>query len=92
MTTKQTCCNSRCCWHGLSDDVLKAPNPFNPDKVIWVCPKCKGIDSLYLACDEPGCWDYATMGTHTPTGYRSTCWMHSPDTVERMLKKQKGEK
>lgn len=78
MTTKQVCDNRRCGWHGTSDEVLKAPSQFDPKDVLWACPKCKDVNVLYLACDEPGCWQMASCGTPTPSGYRSTCHKHCP--------------
>ena len=78
MTTKQVCGMFGCEWHGSSDDVLKAPNPFDFGEVLWACPSCKGINALYLACDEDGCWEMSACGTPTETGYRSTCGKHLP--------------
>jgi hypothetical protein len=78
MTTRQVCDGRNCNWHGTSDEVLRAPHPFDPGEEVWGCPKCKSIDSLYLACDEPGCWKPVSCGTPTPTGYRSTCGQHRP--------------
>ena len=78
MTTRQVCYGRNCNWHGTSDEVLRAPHPFEPGEEVWGCPKCKSIDSLYLACDEPGCWETASCGTPTPAGYRSTCGKHRP--------------
>jgi hypothetical protein len=78
MTRKQVCDGRHCDWHGTSDEVLRAKNPFDTEEEIWGCPKCKSIDSLYLACDEPGCWKMVSCGTPTPSGYRSTCGKHRP--------------
>lgn len=33
-------------------------------------------------CDEPGCMNFALVGTPTPDGYRRTCPMHAPK-IER---------
>lgn len=76
MTTKQKC--AMCDWCGSSDDVLKAPNPFDADDTLWFCPNCKAAECLYLACDEPGCNRETSCGTPTPNGYRSTCGEHRP--------------
>lgn len=76
--TKQVCSDHRCGWHGTSDEVLQAPNPFDPKDELWGCPKCKQVNLLYLACDEPECWEMVQCGTPTPTGYRQTCWRHKP--------------
>ena len=81
MTTKQRCANSHCDWCGTSDEVLKAPNPFDPINEIWGCPECKDVNSMYLVCDEPGCWEPVSCGTPTPDGYRSTCHCHAPKSA-----------
>lgn len=79
MTTKQVCGNRRCGWHGSSDDVLIAPSPFYPTDILWACPWCKVVNETYTACDEPDCWEPATCGTPTQSGYRSTCGKHIPE-------------
>jgi hypothetical protein len=75
---KCVCSYYRCNWHGDSDEVLRAKNPFDDSDDIEGCPKCKEIGSVVQACDEPGCWKEVTCGTPTPDGYRSTCGEHSP--------------
>lgn len=75
---KQFCDNRRCGWRGTSDEVLKAPNPFDPDSTIWGCPRCKDVNVLWLACDEPDCWEMADCGTPTTSLYRNTCGKHVP--------------
>lgn len=77
VTTKQAC-DCKVPWRGTSDEVLRAPNPFDPADELWGCPKCKAVECLYLVCDEPGCWEHSTCGTPTPAGYRSTCGKHMP--------------
>jgi hypothetical protein len=77
-TIKQNCNSPRCGWHGTSDEVLKAQDPFDPDETLWACPECKDLFGLSLACDEPDCWDGATCGTPTKDGYRNTCGKHVP--------------
>jgi hypothetical protein len=76
--TKLVCGDYRCGWHGTSDEVLKADNPFEPEYEVWGCPRCKAVDNMYNACDEPDCWDIVQCGTPTLTGYRSTCAKHRP--------------
>jgi len=78
MTTKQFCDNRRCGWRGTSDEVLKAPSPFDKEYELWACPKCKGVNVLYLACDEPGCWQIGSSGMPVTGGYRWTCAKHVP--------------
>ena len=67
-----------CDWHGLSGELLEAQNPFELSIQILGCPRCKSIDSLLVACDEPNCWKEATCGTPTENGYRRTCGEHAP--------------
>lgn len=72
------------CWkcHArvYENEVLWADHPFalEAGEKITGCPKCREPNTLYLACDEPGCWDEASCGTPTPNGYRQTCGDHRP--------------
>ena len=79
---KLKCMELKCTWHGLQERLLIASNPFNKNEEIYGCPKCQSINSLALACDEPGCWQSVTCGTPTEDGYRNTCGKHAPH-VER---------
>ena len=85
MTQKLICTARRCGWHGMQ--ALEAPNPFEPGETILGCPDCKAVETIYLACDEPDCWEQSTCGTPTPTGCRRTCGKHVPreafDQLER---------
>lgn len=67
-----------CGWHGEEEERLAAPNPFRADDTIHACPKCLAIDQAISACDEPGCWEEASCGTPTASGYRMTCGKHAP--------------
>lgn len=68
-----------CNWNGPEEDVLRAPNPFSEDvDTIMGCPDCRDVNTLRLACDEPGCCDFVTCGTPAPNGYRRTCSDHVP--------------
>jgi hypothetical protein len=62
----------------MSDDLLTAINPFDPEDIIRSCPLCKSIDAARVACDEPDCWRDASCGTPVPNGYRQTCGKHRP--------------
>ncbi len=66
-----------CGWRGTIDQALEGKSPFD-DTEIGGCPKCKEINPFHIACDEPGCWNDATMGAPTESGYRHTCWKHYP--------------
>jgi len=81
MNDRLFCNERRCGWRGMQLEVLFAENPFNADETIAGCPKCKEINSLLVSCDEPGCWNEASCGTPTATGYRHTCGKHAPEPV-----------
>ncbi len=82
MTTKRICCNWRCAWKGDVSETLTGPHPFIPGETVQGCPKCRDIDTLRVACDEPGCWEEGTCGTPVKhgesKGYRTTCGKHMP--------------
>ena len=67
-----------CGWTGMWSEVQSGRNPFNPDEPLQGCPACDDVNTMRTACDEPGCWHFATCGTPTPNGYRSTCGKHVP--------------
>lgn len=66
-----------CDWIGDDAELLRAPNPFDPDSIICGCPKCKAVDDIINACDEPGCVRQASCGFPTQNGYRRTCGRHA---------------
>ena len=71
-------CNE-CGWHGFSEQLLEAPNPFDPDGCAPVlgCPTCKSINEFTNVCDEPGCKRDAGCGWPSYSqGYRRTCFEH----------------
>jgi hypothetical protein len=81
---KVKCGNYRCNWIGDSSETLKAPNPFESDgEELTACPVCKEINTYQAACDEPGCREFAGMGTPTLGGYRWTCHKHAPKEIKR---------
>lgn len=67
-----------CNWHGTVQEMLVAPNPFEPDENIYACPNCKNINTLFRACDAPGCWKRSTCGTSLKNRYMITCGKHMP--------------
>jgi phage FluMu protein Com len=69
-----------CDWCGQESDLLRASNPFASNDNVVGCPHCKEINSMTMACDEPGCWRQVSCGTPTPGGYRNTCGKHKPPT------------
>jgi hypothetical protein len=79
---KVKCGNYRCNWIGDSSETLKAPNPFNPNDELSACPKCKEMGVIQPACDEPGCGQFASFGTPTPSGYRWVCHEHAPRGID----------
>lgn len=75
-------CNHR----GRNEEILEAPSPFDPEEVIYGCPRCKGVDCMDVACDEAGCWRLVSWGQPTKDGgYRQTCHEHGV-IVERAEK------
>jgi len=64
-------------------NLLRAPNPFDPDAWVTGCPFCKQCEEGFdLLCDENMCVSPATCGWPTGNnddlygGYRNTCGMH----------------
>lgn len=78
MNDKCMCAARRCGWFGLYADVLCAPSPFDSGEQLMACPECKTVEQIFVACDEPGCWNMVDCGTPTPSGYRQTCGKHVP--------------
>lgn len=67
-----------CHWCGGDPELLRAPNPFDPEVLTIVgCPQCKAVDEIVSACDEPGCQRASSSGFPTPNGYRLTCGPHA---------------
>ena len=65
-----------CNWQGQLGDQLSAANPFEPDEMLYACPKCKSME-LTQACEHEGCWKEATNGGPGPDGkYRRACSEH----------------
>lgn len=81
---KLVCTERQCGWHGWPYQILHAPHPFDSLDNVTGCPKCKGVDVLVGACDEPGCWQEATCGTPVADGYRTTCGRHNPANGTRL--------
>ena len=65
-----------CYWLGDDAELLHATSPFDPDDTIVACPRCKAVNAVENACDEPGCNQPATCGFPDPGGYRRTCFRH----------------
>lgn len=77
---KQKIACEDCGWHGISAQTLSAPNPFEPEYLIYGCPECKSIETFYVACQHDGCWDKASSGTPLKDGsYVWACHRHVPD-------------
>lgn len=65
-----------CDWRGTQREMLKAPNPFDPEYEVVGCPRCKSIATLHYVCDAQDCWQLASCGWPSPQGYRNTCGKH----------------
>lgn len=44
-----------CDWAGSDAELLRAPSPFDATDTIVGCPKCKAVEDMAHAYDEPGC-------------------------------------
>ena len=64
-----------CDWAGTDEELLRAPSPFDGEIIVG-CPKCKAVEDIVSACDEPGCDRPSTCGFPVPGGYRRTCGKH----------------
>lgn len=58
---------------------LSAKNPFDAGDTIYGCPHCKSVNSLFQACQYPGCEQIASGGHPNALGYRYAwlCYKHS---------------
>jgi Zn finger protein HypA/HybF involved in hydrogenase expression len=67
-------CNEIC----FKEDILTAPNPFEPETILLGCPACKEINSFELLCDERGCVETLNNASPFPTkeGQRRICDAH----------------
>jgi hypothetical protein len=72
-------CNE--CDHHLTsaDQILRGPNPFDPDDVVLGCPACKSVNELARACYFEDCWQKVSCGTPTKDGYKWSCSKHKPE-------------
>lgn len=62
------------------DELLVAPNPFDPGDTIIGCPQCRSVEGFREACASMGCPHASTSGTPDLFGYRYLwlCVEHSP--------------
>jgi hypothetical protein len=67
-----------CGWTGLDEDILVAPNPFDPSTKIHGCPSCRDVVNFVPLCDEPGCKEPVTRVRQMLEGLRLTCAAHVP--------------
>jgi len=65
-----------CEYRGRIEEMLSAPNPFDPTDDLYGCPKCKSINCFTSVCDEANCWRSVSWGQPTKDGYRQTCHEH----------------
>lgn len=76
------CVCEECGWIGMYSELLVAKHPFRKyvGESVTGCPRCHDINTIVVACDEPGCWRPVSCGTPTEKGYRNTCGEHAPNT------------
>jgi len=76
---KVRCNEYGCYWKGQASEVLKAPNPFDPEDTLEGCPDCHEPNTIVSVCDEPDCWRMVSCGAPTKSVYRNTCGKHQPE-------------
>ena len=77
-----------CYWRGLRADLLRARNPFNPEKAIFGCPQCKRVNTMRPTCIEEGCFERALFGEFAPkVGWRTHCVRHRPAAKGKAVKR-----
>lgn len=59
-------------------EILRVPNPLRNKDTLNGCPRCLSVTAFSRMCDEPGCDEFISRGTPTPSGYRFTCEEHVP--------------
>lgn len=84
MASVKTFCRE-CGWRGLTGALIQVKYQvvtvaYGETTVsMYVCPNCGRADATTeRACDGQDCWEPATMGTPTESGYQQTCWTHHP--------------
>jgi hypothetical protein len=82
---KIRCEDHHCGWHGDQSEAhefLIIDRRFGPLNIVF-CPKCHELNStLVNVCEEPDCWEPATMGTPYPGGYKQHCHRHPPGKMK----------
>ena len=87
-TANGRCVCERCHWRGLRSDLLRASNPFAPERSLVGCPACKTVNKLRRTCIEDGCWERAQFGEFKPgTGWRTHCVVHRPSAQGKAVKR-----
>lgn len=86
--TPTRCVCEKCSWRGLRTDLLRAPNPFAPERTIIGCPQCKTVGKLRATCIEEGCFERAVFGEFAPkVGWRTHCVLHRPASNGKTVKR-----
>ena len=84
----ERCACEKCPWKGFRSDLLRAPNPFAPERAIIACPRCKTVNKLRRTCIEDGCWERAVFGEFAPkVGWRTHCVVHRPSAKGKAVKR-----
>lgn len=82
---------TECDWRGPKDAILKAPNPFAQQEILWGCPNCHSVQDMREICMQEGCENEATCGTPTPDGYKRLCGEHYAAILPMPLIDRRGE-
>jgi hypothetical protein len=70
---------TECKWIGVDDQLLVAPNPFNPDDRLVGCPNCFEVGQWKGLCEWDGCEIQSSSGTPMADGrYVWRCHNHRP--------------
>lgn len=59
-----------------ADQVLEAPDPFDPALLVFGCPSCRMCVQFERVCDVLDCQMTVTCGWPSETGYQQTCSDH----------------
>lgn len=59
-----------------TDDILRAPNPFDTSCEVCGCPVCKAVECIQSCCSIETCSNPSSIGVRTETEYKWFCGQH----------------